>query len=389
MMPANLEIWRRVMVMMPFGGGVASAEKMRVLTFLRIKYIVEDLISVSILVPKRHSPDDLQKSDNVPEDETPERVRVRYRVDLQHRNTGSLLDDLTSVVKTDTLIVVLDGFKPNVLFELAVRNALRSGVVLIVFDRDSLPDYCSGDLYIDWRSATDSEVNKRLEEYANRPGRLDFSTPIDPNLRQMFARDETLSGSLERALEAWEQGQRRASHLERLMKYVSPGEVICHWDTFFPLSIVRITWTTRSGPGYYTEHDLLRGPVVQWANPGFLEMFGLEELPEPLTLQALTASRMVDRLRNLRIVNEEDLGEFLGEQKSLMYQVFYEGSRAPATVPLRFNDRAPELLREKWYLPTVVGKNVIGPTDSAHDTYVAIMYTPVENTRRERKVKND
>jgi hypothetical protein len=204
---------------------------------------------------------------------------------------------------------------------------------------------------------------------------------MEPQFKAIVQGDTELFSRLQNALREFECGRRRFTKIQELMKFISPGEIIGNWETPFPISIVALTWWQKKQP-WYSKADILCGPVIYWANKRFLEMIGVGILPLAHTPSALTAPTLLRHFEERGIVDTGDLEEFVEEQTRLIPNVFFYELNEPATVPLRFNERAPEWFRGRWLLPAIVGKNVIGNTESTHTSFWATVYIPVPNTRR-------
>jgi hypothetical protein len=373
---------RRVVVSIPFNtGDAAGVRAERVLQFFRIKHLVEKRVDVWTWVLRPARPE-LEP----PLPEQWEKTRIEYDVRVVQHGTGRFMDVITRLVAADVLIVVLaPGNNINVMYEMAMRTTLRGGVILLVEDRDALPAVLGDAVWLDWNDVASTSVKGRMAEFARaesaRGQVLHFDSEIPGELQTIIDADVGLAAALERALRDIESGIGLHPHYPDLLKYISPGDVLDNWKTIFPISIVSITWRTKRGASY-DPNDALRGPLIYWANSLFLGMLGIAELPLPFGPGALTATRLVELLTKREYIEANDLEEFLAEQKWLMPRVFFEESEEPARVPLRFNERAPERLRDKWLLPTIVGKNVVGSTTSTHTSFVAVVYTPVPNIRK-------
>lgn len=377
-------ITRRVLVMLSFSSDIRDAQRDRIITFWRIKHLIEQKCEVFTKLPDATHASDVHYEANLDSENSGafskvKDVRVTYEVNVLLESSGTLQENLRRIIECDILIVVLHAFNPNVLYELTARHMLRGGLVTIVKDNQSLPDYFRNELYIDWNNDTDKNIEIEIDKYLRETGeRIDFNRPPPAHILDLILGDQMFGNRLENALAIWEGGRKRAPHLSELLNFVAPGEIISNWVTLFPIQIVQITWKRQSGPGFYLPEDVLRGPLVCWANRLFLDMFGLAEVSNPLGLKPLTAQVLVDRIEALEIVDQRDLRKFIDEQSTLMEAVFFKLMGEPARVPLRFNDRAHMSVRNRELLPTIVGRNSVGPKNSTHDMYVAVIFVPVQ-----------
>ena len=350
---------RNVLVMMPFGGGVSDNVSLYGLRYYKIKHIVENEIDIN--------------SHNLP---------VKYKVNYLKSNVETFDALLDKVTHTHIVVIFVSGYNSNVIYEMAIRSALRGWMLLIVDNESDLPDYCKSELYLKWASSVDIDAEKQLGEFQiDMAGIEDDPTSQNPEIRKIFSRDTVLKKQLEGAFQEIELGKSRKPILRELTKYILPGEIIDNWSPPLPLSIIRFTWNGMTA-GRYEENNKILGPIVHAANDHFLRMFNFTEIHNPFDANCLETSDLVDRLMKDQIVDKRILSAFLAEQKDLMKKVFYYGSCINGKIPLQFNENS-SAYPNKAFLPTLIGTNTIGTAEGTHDKYYAILYIPASTKQGE------
>jgi len=104
-------IEKNVAVMMPFGGTDPQRQRRCILNFLRIKYLIENVIEVQLLPGEPES-------------------KINYKVKHARTEVGSIPDEaLRTLLNADILIGLITEVNVNVIYELAVRNLLKGTLI--------------------------------------------------------------------------------------------------------------------------------------------------------------------------------------------------------------------------------------------------------------------
>lgn len=352
---------RKVAVMMPFGGTDSKLQRRYIIDFMRIKYIIQQKVNV-----------------NVGNEFGAE--RQEYEVTAFQAHVGEIPAKAIKLIHdADILVGLITEKNVNVMYELAARSLLKDVPILLVKGDpdDLLPIYLKNQGYIAYSTPdmVENEIRDSIEkEYLNS---LSLNGAIPPWLRDVIdTTDEDLINNIQDALKAME--SQRDPLFKELLDVVAqnqnfdPEKMFKIWNTFYPSSIVKMTWKKRSyGVGGYSTSDAEGEAVVCAWNNEFLSLYDFVDPNAPMT-----AKELFNQLKDF--VNEQDLSDFMRDQESLTKRIVLNNGFAEATIPLHINNNHPrEQHRGKAYLPCLTMKRIIGDPQRPHNMYLLVDYINV------------
>jgi hypothetical protein len=356
-----MEITKDVAVMMSFGGGQTVERRRAILDFARIKYLVEEKISVPA-----------KGTDH----------RLKYKVDVYNLQVGQIPEAVVRGIATaDILIGLLTEKNVNVIYELAVRNLLKDELLLMVKGdpEELVPIYLKDMAYIEYSGGDTGKVAERIERIAHDPGReLYWGREIPDDLKKAINNDDaTLQENVQKALTSIEIGApKRPPYILDLVTDLDPGKIFTNWVTYYRCAVVRVKWKRKSGGLVYLPEDMDGEPVFTHAGPRFWELFHFpqqEKMPDPDGHEALTLGKLMNRIKTLGIIDPKDYEELIEDQMRLTREILYEDGFGRADVPLRFNS-IHRALPNRTYLPTLLAKRTLGDRRRQHATYLLVVY---------------
>ena len=366
--PEPFAVRRNVVVIMPFGSGSKEHERQWKLDFMRIKYIVENKIKV---LPEGSRGDDSA-------------VGIKYDVQVFREPVGNIPEDgIDTIADADVVIALLTKMKVNVIYELAVRILLKDEPILILDEneKEALPVYLQSTAYINYSHPNSRAMNLKIEALAadetmQIPNwkRLDkipdeLRTAIDENQNDYF------TSEIQDALQKTERPSHPPPFLRKHVIDLDPGKVLQSWITYCPFSVVRIKWWRKASQFGYEMADMIGQPVVYAANADYIKLFGLnlEGVPNANGANALHLDKMIERLGHY--IDPSPYQKFCEDQAKLSEQIILNDGDGQATVPLQFNANHPaDQFRNHAYLPSLIGKRVVGDTQSPHIVFLAIAF---------------
>lgn len=367
--PERHVVKRNVVVIMPFGSETGTErsengmERQSILDLMRIKYIIEKLVEVT------------------PEGGLENDPKIEYDVNIFREPVGSVPEGaVDTVVNADVLIALLTTRNVNVIYELAIRNLLKDEPILIVNDEsaDFLPVYLKDMAYIRYDHPDSSAVIEQTTTIAeSKYPELTWkkTDQIPEALQQAIDAGDYLEEELSDALQKLENNKQRPPHF--LRKHVidlDPGHVMSPaWSTYTPFSVVRIKWQRKRGDKY-DPTDMIGTPVIYEANNDYFRMFDLEggpDAPDPDGESALIVSKMIERLKDY--IEPQHYEKFKEDQDLLAEKIILNDRIWQAKVPMQFNDKH-EAYANQIYLPSMIGKRVVGSPQSPHVVFLAIAF---------------
>ncbi len=361
-MPDDMPYTRHVAVMMPFGGQDRIQQRRCVLEFMRIRHLIEFGINVTPRLSETN-------------------VSLKYIVRAFQASVGQIPDDALQVVaNADILIGLVTEKNVNVIYELAVRNLLRDEMILVVKGdpNEVIPIYLKNMGHIRFDPPGSERVTDQIIKLAKDEfPQLSLEADTPDALKQATDRyDESLREQLQGALQTVEaRPPRRPAYILNLVKDLDPGRILSSWTTFYRYGVWRIKWKRRSSKLTYDPSDLEGAPVLYYAGERCLELFNIpeKEFPDPDSDQALTTETIFDRIKNSRIVDEENFKAFEEDQNRLSREIVFENGFARAKVPLQFNSNH-KAVPNRDYMPILMGKRTVGDPQRPHTTYLLVVY---------------
>ncbi len=356
-----MEITKDVAMMMSFGRGQTVERRRAILDFARIKYLVEEKI-------------------NVPAKGTEN--KIKYKVDVYNLQVGQIPEAVVRGIATaDILIGLLTEKNVNVIYELAVRNLLKDELLLMVKGdpEELVPIYLKDMAYIEYTEGDTGQVADRIDKIANDQGReLYWEREIPDDLeRAINSDDRTLQENLQKALNRIEiNTPKRPAYILDLVADLDPGRILSTWTPFYRHGVVRIKWKKKSHPLTYDEKDMEGEPVFYYASERFFELFNLvlKECPNPDADEALTVKKLLNRLKNQGVIDDNDHEALLNDQKRLTQEIVYGNGFGRAVVPIRFNSNHGSL-NNRAYMPHLLAKRTVGDNMARpHTTYLLVIY---------------
>ena len=106
-------ITKNVMVLMPFRTGNGDGEKLSYLDFLRIKYLIEDQITIRAT----YNPS----------------VRIKYKVSYFRKGAGNITEQaFKEFRKNDLFVALITEANVNVIYEIAVLNVPQEELIILI-----------------------------------------------------------------------------------------------------------------------------------------------------------------------------------------------------------------------------------------------------------------
>lgn len=360
-MQSSINIRREVVVIMSFGGGDPNEERELILHFMRIKHILENYAQ---------------------HEATPESIAVHYRVSVAYTLVGAFSEEsLEKIVEADILIALITGVNVNVIFELAVRNLMKTETVLVVNgDPQTLLPYALQTMAaIPYDNPKFKGVHDTISNIAANKEAYPLSwSEVEeiPDKLKVAIRDEdkALMKAFSRVLFRLETDPPdRPPVLRKYIEDFSPENVLGSWITFVPWSVVRIHWRKRYRKNQYRVEDMLEEPIVCTANEPFKQLFDLQDIPQSnkTNQERLTSADLLNHVKDY--VDSDHMEKFIADQQRLTQRVVFEERNATATVPLQFNARH-ESFKNRVFLPCLVGSRTEGSTHVPHTTYLLVVY---------------
>jgi hypothetical protein len=348
---------RSVVVVMPFGGQDHIERRRAILNFKRLEYLVRNTCSVIPAIPASATD------------------RVVYAVEVARTAMDDIPEKALQQIETaDILIALVVERNPNVIYEIAYRQARdRSVGVLVVDSADNLPLYLKSLAYQSWKQ---DEVLALIDKIASDPSRdlNDFTVGIPDELKKFIDfYDGELQKGLERALQEIEAKIKpeQIKAVQYLRGIVSEETV-----TYYPCSIVEISFSRR---GEFA-HPQSAG-IIQDFDDGFSRLYGYASKTQADTDRPLTLSKLLGRIEKFSDKSHWD--DFMEEQVALTTTVISEYGFARAKVPLRFNEKHPQgEYRGKAFLPCLIAQVIDGNQDGPHNMYLLVIYIELPDTLR-------
>lgn len=353
---------RKVAVMMPFGGTDDLFKRRCTLEFTRIRYIIENKVKVPV------------------NDEPGGRFR-QYEVKVFEAMVGEIPETAIKMINNaDILIGLITEKNVNVIYELAARSLMKDVPILIVKGdpKELLPIYLQNQAYILYDDQRSKGVVDIIDEIARSSFiDLDFYKEPEEALRREIDKYDHLIGALERALIQMEAP--RSPLFQELLadvaRNINPEGMYDIWNSYYPSSLVRITWRKRTkGQRGYDPADAEGPPVVCAYNNEFLRLYNIAADQDG----QFTAEILFSQLKDGGFINDEDMQKFMTDQQRLTDQIVMKNGFAEAEVPLRINQYHPLTEhRGKAYLPCLTMKRIIGDSQKPHNMYLLIDYINV------------
>jgi len=359
---------RNVVVIMPFGSGNKEHERQWKLDFMRIKYIVENKIKVL--------PEGSRADADAP--------GIKYNVQVFREPVGNIPEDgIDTIAEADVVIALLTKMNVNVIYELAVRNLLKDEPILILDEneKEALPVYMQSAAYINYSHPNSRSMNLKIEALAADEDveipnwkRLD---QIPSQLKDAIDRSQNdyFASEIQDALRKTERPSHPPPFLRKHVIDLDPGKVLQSWITYCPFSVIRIKWWRKASQFGYEMADMIGKPVVYTANDDYVKLFGLnlEGIPDANGTNALILDTMIERLAGY--IDPSNYQKFLEDQGRLFEQIILNDGNGQATIPIQFNHKHPaDQYRNQAYLPSLIGKRVVGDPKSPHIVFLAIAF---------------
>jgi hypothetical protein len=330
---------------------------------MRIKYIIEDCVTVS-----RSS-------------ET--KIRVHYQVDKHRTGIGAIpIEGIRKIERADILVALITEVNPNIVYELAIRNMLRPGTILIVRDRGLLPIYTEGFAHIDYNDERDSPVYAAMAMIkADLTETLAWdrlsSDDIPDSLRTIIeTSDQRMVFELQCALEQLEREPPKLPYwTAEVVRDLDPGRVLSSWQSYVPYAILRIKWLKRDESGNCDPAQMDGEPVVASGNEGFKELINREEeLPSPDSVNPLTLPRMITLIN--QYMTKSDIDAFKEDHERFYKEIILRDNYGLASVPIRFRseERQHPKCHGRTYTQTLVARRTVGNKAYPHSVYLLIAY---------------
>lgn len=370
--------------MMPFGGStpimgrarskkeIETRQRRCQLEYLRLKYIIEEKCRVT---PKSGDTS----------------LPIQYDTRLFKSNAGDISTDALRLInEADVLVAMILDTNVNVIYELAIRNALRDIAIMIVEGPAEavLPIYVRTLSHIAYSRGQDDSVRSRIDAIAKVRTPPTITTLPEELRRVIDSHDTDFCEQLQKALQEKEDGDdppRRPAPIEKLFPehYVQWSFLGHAWEkNYFPYSIVKIPFKGKDDPGRpYIIDDIDGGPsavvVCEW-NEAFLDMYGITS--QDASIRPLNDSYLMDRLQRLGFVSESDCKDFRQDQVTVFDRLVLKGqkSNAMSQIPLRLSAAHSDAnYRNREMLPCIIGRWVTPDRSQDHVMYLAVIYVDI------------
>ena len=371
---------QKVYVLMPYGGNEKEKRRRAILEFLCLKHMVE-LINLDL------------KKENKP---------LKYVVDVCETLVSDIAANaLQKIADADVIIAMLKDRNINVVYEVAFRYTLRDQMILMV-DGDAaeqVPVYLRDKAHL--LSPFPQPVDKTIDYFVDidipKYQDISFRDPYPPDDLQQAIKTHSIAAmtTLRQALEEIhqkgpnpspfilkERAERRRTESPEPLKLSSWSGVL-----HYPISIVKFTWKKMSNikTGRYEPTDLneKHPPIVFDGNTEFRMLYGLEKIAEPdVSKLNIDASLLIEKLHS--IVDPQDLEDFTKDQLRLQPElIFVNAPTGNAKVPIKLKNH--RYYQNRWFLPCLIGKQVIGEISGPHETYLMIVYIEIDYEEKSSK----
>lgn len=270
---------------MPFENDADTPNRLYKLIYLRFKHIIESKINFNL-------GDGSKNGDPVLRRGKPCQFNVSAVLARKDAHILTVLEPIRDsdvaigfVPKTDVTVVSV-----TLIYELAVRHLLRSGLVLAI---DGPPEELRPHFMRSLNSIVltpswmQDEDLRRMAERADLQPLDDFETGLNDDQAKKLgnlsdANDGDVEFRLRRALQAMmDGGDQPPDEIRKLMRDLDPEFMVSTSRVFYPAQITRITWGERKkgptgAPLPYREDDLMEVVVCDW-NDRFLELFNIDQ----------------------------------------------------------------------------------------------------------------
>lgn len=364
---------QNVFVLMSYGGDEKEKQRRAILEFLCLKHMME-LINQGL---KRES------------------KALKYKVDVCQTLTSDISDNaLQKIAGADVIIAMLQDRNINVIYEIAFRHLLRDQMIIMVKGNASeqVPVYLRDKAHL--LSPFPQKITETIEYIVKsdlpKYQDISFRDPLPPEDLQQAIDTHSITEmtTLKEALEEihqkgpnpssfisgrqTEQGADKSQEPLRLSNWAA----VLH----YPISIVKFSWNKMSHlkAGRYEPTDLNSGqpPTIFDGNTEFRMLYGLEKETEPdLSKLNIDASQLIEKLHS--IVDPQDLEDFTNDQIRLQPElIFVNAPTGNAKIPIKLKKH--RYFQDKWFLPCLIGKQVIGKLSEPHETYLMIVYIEID-----------
>lgn len=362
---------RRVTVIMPFLSGDPAGERRSILNYMRIKYIVENMVEVTPLWCK-------SKSD---------RQYLNYKVNVFKTGAGEIAARATKeIVDAHLIIALINEVNVNVVYELAIRHLLKESLIIvkdIEKGKNAVPVYLQDFAHIDYRGSSgsaDRAIINEMEYLANQgPDKvqLDWELPDDypaELIDLIKTKDTRLTRALQSSIQDFEDEKiEQPSFIRDIATVVHPSRAFSSWATISPYSVIRILWKKKRTKKSYDIQDMLEPPVITCCNNAFLRMLNRSgDLPDPRGDQKLTAKTQLEYLREN--MDSEAYVALERDQGRVFASLFLRDELTHALVPVQFNDTHNREFTNRAFLPCLFGKKIVGDESSPHYAYFVVCF---------------
>ncbi len=360
-----------VVVITPFNGENEMSMQRHLCDYLRVKHIIENVVAI-------------KSAPGSP-------ITNNYTVDVcQTYSSDISAHAINKIANANVVIAILSEINVNVIYELGIRNLLRTETILLISRElasnrdDSLPVYLHDYAYNKYQAADPAIV----AEFNKFQGELGWKTKELPqSLGELIDESDTkltkiLTNSLQ---EIQDRPGQWPSHMRELARDRHPNGFLSGWKTYFPTSVLRINWKSKTGDGglTYDPNDIVGEPVVCDADYLFRQIFRITGIDfDSQNSPKVTFSYLMSNIE--RYVDKETYQAFLDNQAELRDEIILRDGDAVAKVPLRFygpDDAVSrsqlhpiEHLRGKVFLPSLTAKTSVGETRYPHTTYLIITF---------------
>jgi hypothetical protein len=368
---------KKVYVLMPYGGDETDKRRLAILEFLSLKYMI-NLIN-----------EDLRKEAN----------SLQYDVNVcETFIDGIAANALQKISDADVIIAMLQDRNINVIYEVAFRHLLRDQMIIMVKGNanEQVPVYLRDKAHL--LSPFPQKVMESIEFFGKstlkKYQNVSFQDSHPPEDLQeevsthSNAEITTLKQALEEIRQKGPSPSSFISNQQTKQETTSSSEPLrlSNWAAYlhYPISIVKFSWNKMSHlkAGRYepTDLDAEQPPIIFDGNTEFRMLYGLEKETEPdLSKLNIDASQLIEKLHS--IVDPQDLEDFTNDQIRLQPElIFVNAPTGNAKVPIKLKKH--RFFQDKWFLPCLIGKQVIGKLSGPHETYLMIVYIEIDYQKK-------
>jgi hypothetical protein len=116
-------------------------------------------------------------------------------------------------------------------------------------------------------------------------------------------------------------------------------------------------------------------PVAIEMNSMCRDLYALSENEYKSKKEGWTTSALLNRLKEYKLVNEEDMKKLIEDQYRVIDMIVFQGRpRAEAKVPLTFNENHTQCFRNECFLPCLITYQPEGNTAGKHEAILLIAY---------------